>query len=188
MRIHTTATALACCGALAYAIGKVEMALRGEVGMQGFPAPPEAYEQIPDPTGAQLGNAAMGFVLVVVTALLFRPPRRVWPRRAVLTVNWLGVAMIAAGVGGFTLRATGMAPGLGAPAVGASTWITLAIGAVWVLGWVAACVGAGRRANLDRVQTGVLDFVPWCRRPSTVSRARSFSGLGASSWWPVRSR
>lgn len=144
MRSPTLKIAIACGGALAYTVSKVDLAMREEVGMPGFPAPPSSYETIPDPMAAQLGNAAMGLVLLAVTAGLLRPPRRTVARRILLGANWLGVAMIAVGVAGFTLRATGLAPGLGEPAVGATTWIALTVGAVWTVAWALGVHGAGR--------------------------------------------
>lgn len=138
MRSQTLPVTLACGGALAYTISKIDLAMRDQIGMPGFPAPPASYEAIPNVAAAQLGNAALGLVLVALTASLLRPPNRTIPRRLLLGANWLGVAMIGAGVTGFTLRATGLAPALGEPAQGPAAWVSLAVGAVWTVSWALA--------------------------------------------------
>lgn len=146
MRFHRLLTTLACAGAAAYTISKVHLAVRGEIGMPGFPAPPESYEQIADPTGAQLGNAGLGVVLLLLTAALLRPPAHTVTRRLLLGANWLGILMVGAGVAGFTLRAAAVVPALGEPAEGPGAWVALAVGAVWTVSWVPAVLGArGRR-------------------------------------------
>ncbi|ADD39762.1 hypothetical protein Snas_0040 [Stackebrandtia nassauensis DSM 44728] len=148
MRSGTLTITLACGGALAYTISKIDLALRERIGMPGFPAPPSSYEDIPNVAAAQLGNAALGFVLVLLTAALFRPPKHTLTRRLLLGANWLGVAMVGAGVVGFTLRATGLAPALGEPASGAAAWISLTVGAVWTVSWALASHGARRTPSV----------------------------------------
>lgn len=147
MRFHRSVTTLACAGAAAYTISKIDLAVRGEIGMPGFPAPQQSYEQITDPAAAQLGNAGLGLVLVLLTAALLRPPANTVVRRLLLGANWLGIAMVGTGVAGFTLRAAGVAPGLGEPAEGAAAWVALAVGAVWTVSWVLAVLGARRRPS-----------------------------------------
>ena len=115
MTPRTTAILLAAAGALAYAVAKVDLALRGELGMPGFTAPPESYRTY-NPLTGQLSNAALALVLLVVIAGLLRPPQRPLLRHGLLGANVLGALAIGAGVIGFVLRATGIAPQLGTPA------------------------------------------------------------------------
>ncbi|WP_329376244.1 hypothetical protein OG625_01815 [Streptomyces sp. NBC_01351] len=138
----------ACAGALAYTVSKVDLARNGELGMPGFPAPPEAYASIADVTAAQLGNAGLGLVMAVVALLLVRPPAARRLRLGVVVVSWFGILMIGAGVIGFGARAAGLAPALGAtpPAMGTAL-AALAVGAVWVAAWSVAAVGAVRRTT-----------------------------------------
>ncbi|MGW6985683.1 hypothetical protein ACWGE1_40535 [Streptomyces sp. NPDC054932] len=141
----------ACAGALAYTVSKVHLARDGELGMPGFPAPPEAYAQVTDVTAAQLGNAGLGLLMAVVALLLIRPPAARWARRCLLTVSWLGIVMVGAGVIGFAARAAGLAPGLGdAPPHPATAVAALAVGAVWVAGWSVATLGAARAGRAER--------------------------------------
>ncbi|MFJ8014863.1 hypothetical protein [Streptomyces sp. NPDC096339] len=144
-RTQRAAALTACAGALAYTISKVDLARDGELGMPGFPAPPEAYASISDVTTAQLGNAGLGLLMAVVALLLVRPPAAGWLRRGTVLVSWAGILMVGAGVLGFGARAAGLAPGLGAtpPAMGAAL-AALAVGAVWVAAWAVAAVGATR--------------------------------------------
>ncbi|WP_405790270.1 hypothetical protein [Streptomyces sp. NBC_01367] len=140
----------ACAGALAYTVSKVDLARDGELGMPGFPAPPEAYDQVTDVTAAQLGNAGLGLLMAVVSLLLVRPPVARWLRRSVVGVSWLGDAMVGAGVMGFGARAAGLAPGLGdAPPHPPTAFAALVVGALWVAGWSVAAAGAtwGGRAT-----------------------------------------
>jgi hypothetical protein len=64
---------------LEYAVAKTVMAARGELGLPGHPAPPEAYERFSgDVVAAQLGNAALGLLLTALAlALVQRWGRRV---------------------------------------------------------------------------------------------------------------
>lgn len=136
-------------GALAYTVAKVDLAIRGELGMPGFPAPASAYDSY-DPVSGQLSNAATGLAMVVLIAWLGRPPRRRPLRITVLALSWIGAAVVGAGVAGFVLRAAGIAPALGAPAASAGAWVALAVGAVWVAAWVTATLGATRRGAVAR--------------------------------------
>ncbi|MEV7562195.1 hypothetical protein, partial [Streptomyces sp. NPDC089795] len=77
----------ACAGALAYTVSKVDLARDGELGMPGFPAPPDGYAQVTDVTAAQLGNAALGLLMAVVALLLLRPPGTRWLRWSVVGVE-----------------------------------------------------------------------------------------------------
>ncbi|GAA0280285.1 hypothetical protein GCM10010302_17580 [Streptomyces polychromogenes] len=146
--MQRVAALTACAGALAYTISKVGLARDGELGMPGFPAPPEAYASVGDVAAAQLGNAALGLLMALVALLLVRPPVGRWVRGCVLLVSWAGILMVGSGVIGFGARAAGLAPDLGAPPPDAGTAVAaLAVGALWVAGWAVAAVGAtGRRS------------------------------------------
>ncbi|MFF3618791.1 hypothetical protein [Streptomyces sp. NPDC002467] len=145
----------ACAGALAYTVSKVDLARDGELGMAGFPAPPEAYASIGDVTAAQLGNAGLGLLMALVALLLVRPPATRWVRWGAVLVSWAGILMVGAGVIGFGARAAGLAPALGAtpPHLGTAL-AALAVGALWVAGWAVAAVGAARSGTegVDRSQ------------------------------------
>ncbi|RKT83294.1 hypothetical protein SAMN05421805_105221 [Saccharopolyspora antimicrobica] len=152
MQRQTIAALTACLGGLAYTTSKVLLAMRAELGIHGFPAPASSYaawqpEQI---ALAQLGNAAVGLVTAICALLLLwdgaaRVRAFRWP---LIVVSWLGIAMMAAGVVGFSLRAFGVVPALGPPAVGWSTYSALAVGAVWVVSWAIATVGFTRGRRL----------------------------------------
>ncbi|MFE3460861.1 hypothetical protein ACFXKD_25240 [Nocardiopsis aegyptia] len=137
MNRHTAAVVVAAAGAAAYAASKVHLALRGELGMPGFPAPAEAYE-VYDAVGGQLSNAAVGAVMVLLVLALLRPPARTLWRLPLLVANGAGALLVGAGVTTFAARATGLAPGLGEPAQGAAAWTSLAVGAVWAVAWITA--------------------------------------------------
>ncbi|MGH8876082.1 MAG: hypothetical protein ACRD0P_01860 [Stackebrandtia sp.] len=141
MKRQAIAVIVAGCGALAYTVSKVDLALRGELGLPGFPAPAASYE-IYEPVSGQLSNAAVGLAMVLVVAALLRPPAKRWLRRGLLAANWLGAVAIAIMVVSFTCRATGLTPAIGEPAIGPSTWIALAVGAVWTAAWIGATAGA----------------------------------------------
>jgi hypothetical protein len=171
-RTQRTAALTATAGALAYTVSKVRLALDGEIGMPGFPAPPEAYETVPDVTAAQLGNAGLGLAMALVTLALLRPPAAALPRRALLAVSWAGSAMIAAGVAGFAARATGLAPGLGpTPPHPVTAAAALAVGAVWAVAWVVAAVGA-----VERRPGGGVMMPGWMRRHGSPGSSDGWSG------------
>uniref|UniRef100_A0AAU2JZZ1 DUF998 domain-containing protein n=1 Tax=Streptomyces sp. NBC_00049 TaxID=2903617 RepID=A0AAU2JZZ1_9ACTN len=147
-RTQQVSALAACAGALAYTVSKVDLARDGELGMPGFPAPPEAYAGIADVTAAQLGNAGLGLLMALVALLLVRPPVARYLRWGAVTVSWLGIAMVGAGVIGFGARAAGVAPSLGAvPPEPGTALAALAVGAVWVACWSVATVGTMRAAK-----------------------------------------
>lgn len=99
---------------LLYVIEKVYLAAQGKIGMLGSAVPPEAYAGIPDPTLAQLGNAACGLVLVAIAVLAIIPAGRRIPRPLLL----VGLCVVLA----LTLA-------LGALLLGQGIWLHLAISA-----------------------------------------------------------
>ncbi|MFF3013738.1 hypothetical protein [Streptomyces sp. NPDC057939] len=151
---HLAAALTACLGALAYTVSKVDLAREGELGMPGFPAPPEAYAAVADVGTAQLANAALGLLMAVVALLLVRPPRTPLVRWPALVVSWAGIAMVGAGVLGFGARAAGLAPSLGAaPPRMLTALAALLVGAVWVTAWTIATLSA-TRINRERRAAG----------------------------------
>ena len=94
---------------LEYAVAKAVMAARGELGVPGHPAPPEAAARFDgDIVTAQLGNATLG----VVTAVLALAFVMHWGRRipALLLAAAAGAALIGgiAGVAVVVMSLTGL--------------------------------------------------------------------------------
>ena len=129
---------------LHYVAGKLVMAARGELGLPDHPAPPEAYERFAgDVALAQVGNAALGSVTVLI-ALAFVLP---WGRR-------LPAVALAAGATGALLS------GLAASAVvvasitglredhGQWTALALATDAVALPAWTVLAVAGWRAVRL----------------------------------------
>lgn len=133
------AALIAAGGALAYTISKIDLAIRAELGMPGFPAPPSSYVGFEDVTGAQLGNASVGLVAAALALVLLVPMRRGAPRILTHIVNWAGFVMPAAGVVGFGIRALQLTDALGpVPPNPMAAALTLAVGALWATGWAFA--------------------------------------------------
>lgn len=130
--------ALAVAGGLAYVVSKLHFAVTGEPGVTGFRVTPEAAAAFGDATAAQLGNAAVGLFAALAALALLRPPRHRLARLALLAANWTGALMIASGVVGFTMRAAGVTSSADWAPTGWQAWATLAVGAVWVAGWITA--------------------------------------------------
>lgn len=150
MTLRPLATLIATAGALAYAIAKLDLARRGELGMPGFTAPADSYQTY-DPVSGQLSNTAVGVIIAVVIMILLRLPQKRPIRWVIIGINIVSALMITAGVIGFLLRATGVAPQLGTPAEGPATWLTLLIGAVWVVSWSVAIVTTVRHRQPQKV-------------------------------------
>ncbi|HZE37686.1 MAG TPA: hypothetical protein VE172_02645 [Stackebrandtia sp.] len=153
MRTHSLVTVASCGGALLYALTKIDLAVRGELGMPGFPAPAADY-RVYDATSGQLSNAVMGLVFAGVVAALLRPPARRPLAWVLIGLSGVGAAFIGAGFVGFGLRAAGL---FGAPTTPAA-WVTVAVGLAWCAVWVASTVGAARitlsNAKRNRVSAG----------------------------------
>ena len=149
--------------ALEYVAAKVIMAGRGELGVPGHPAPREAYERFAgDVAAAQLGNAAVGLVSVLVALALVQR----WGRRipAVVLAAGAGAALLA-GLAGLVVVAaslTGLREdhgqwGIDSLVLGAAplaAWFVLTAAAVrdaraeGLPRWLRALVRPGRRAAL----------------------------------------
>jgi hypothetical protein len=84
--------------ALEYAVAKIVMAARGELGLPGHPAPPEAYERFSgDVVAAQLGNAALGLLTAALALALVQR----WGRRVPTALLAAGsVVALAGGIAG----------------------------------------------------------------------------------------
>ncbi len=78
---------------LLYVAEKIFLAATGTIGMIGSPAPAEAYAAIPDPTAAQLGNAAFGLLPVLASLVAILPIGRRIPRPLLLIA--LGLVLAA---------------------------------------------------------------------------------------------
>ncbi|NBE53757.1 hypothetical protein [Streptomyces boluensis] len=65
-----------------------------------------------------------------------------------MTVSWVGIAAVGAGVVGFGARAAGIVPSLGEPPPEAAPAVAaLAVGAAWGAAWTIATVGVMRRTT-----------------------------------------
>lgn len=137
-RSHVLPVAIAVAGGLAYVATKLHFAVIGEPGIAGFHVTPEAAAAFGDATFAQLGNAAVGLFAALVALALLRPPRHRLARLVLLAANWAGALMIASGVVGFAMRAAGVTSSADWAPTGWQAWATLAVGAVWVAGWITA--------------------------------------------------
>ncbi|WP_106584753.1 hypothetical protein [Murinocardiopsis flavida] len=117
---------------LVYTVGKVYMASRGEIGMPGRPAPPEAYADIADPALAQLGNAALGLAAAGLALAAILPAARGIPRPVLL--------------GALTIGAVFTVLGLTATLMHSAPWPETVITAIGAFAFTAVTVAAYRRA------------------------------------------
>ncbi|MGQ0839004.1 hypothetical protein [Actinokineospora sp.] len=133
MRNGWAVVAAAC--ALVYAAAKVDFAVRGELGLHGFAASPEAVREYGGTVAlGQWGNVAVGLVVAALAVALARPPRGGALLRA---ASWVGIVLVGAGFVVFALRAVRL---VGEPPSSWVAWVTLALGALWVGSWAAATV------------------------------------------------
>lgn len=143
-----SAAFIATAGALAYVASKVHLALKGEIGITGFYVTPEANAALDNPSSAQWGNAAVGLLVAFLCLALVRPITSRPLRLVVHIGSWLGVAMIGLGFVGFTLRAAGVTSSTDWEPTNWVSYLSLAIGWVWVLAWIVA-IFQQRRASLQ---------------------------------------
>jgi MprA protease rhombosortase-interaction domain-containing protein len=132
------ATATAC--ALSYVGSKVHLALAGEIGIIGFYVRPEVNEAFNNPAVAQWWNATIGVIVASLCLALAWPTRSRSLRLAIHIASWLGVALIATGLLGFTLRAFGITSSPDWQRTSWVSYVTLAIGWLWVVAWMVAIV------------------------------------------------
>jgi hypothetical protein len=153
---------------LQHAIGKVVMAVRGELGVPGHPAPPEAYEGFTgDVVLAQLGNAALAAGSVLVALALVQP----WGRRVPRPVLALGAAgALGGGLAGFGVVAASLA-GLREDH-GQWGLDSLLLGAAALPAWAVLTVSAVRATGL--------------RLPSRGRRAALLAGLGCVAYGAMK--
>ena len=161
---------------LEYVVAKVIMAGRGELGVPGHPAPPEAYERFTgDVVAAQLGNAAVGLVTVALTLALVQG----WGRRlpAAALAAGAGAALLA-GISGCLVVAaslTGLREDHGQWGVD-----SLVLGAAPLAAWFVLTLAAARAAHAEGVP-------PWARslvRPGR--RAALVAGAAAAAYGALK--
>lgn len=130
---------------LEYAVAKVVMAERGQLGVPGHPAPPEAYERFSgDVVAAQLGNAGVGLVSVLIALALVQR----WGRRipAALLAAGAGVALLS-GIAGAAV----VAGSLAGVREDHGQWgiDSLALGLAPLAAWAVLTVAAARAARAE---------------------------------------
>jgi hypothetical protein len=141
-----------------YAVSKVVMATRGELGVVGHPAPPEATESFSGSVvGAQLGNAALGLLMAAVALALVHGWGRRMPR-----------ALLAAGAVGSLIGGIAGAVVVGASVTGLredhGQWgvDSLILGAAPLVAWVVLAVAALRAVRLPRWPPAVVAAATGC--------------------------
>ena len=133
-----------------YAVSKVVMATRGELGVVGHPAPREVTESFSgDVVVAQLGNAGLGVLMVALAlALVHR-----WGRRIPSALLAAGaVASVGCGIAGMAVvvaSLTGVREDHGQWGVD-----SLVLGAVPLVAWVVLAGAALRAVRLPRLAPG----------------------------------
>jgi Protein of unknown function (DUF3995) len=145
---------------LEYAIVKIVMAARGELGVLGHPAPPEAYERFAgDVVASQLGNAAMGLLTAVVALALVQH----WGRRVPAFVLAAGsvAALLGATAGAFvvTTSLTGLREDHGQWAID-----SLLLGVASLVAWLALTAAAVRAARSEGLSPRVRKLLARSRR------------------------
>ncbi len=146
-RIEPIAVAalVACASSLAYGGMKVNMAMRGELGLPGFPAPASSYEGREGISGDEWALAGTGLMAALVALLPILPVARRLNRWLVAIPVWIAALSQAAGAGGFTLRAFRIMPDLGAGPQGPVTWIVLAVLDAGAIAWLVLAALVARR-------------------------------------------
>lgn len=132
--------------ALVYCVAKIDMAIKGEVGMPGFPlADPQASRDLDRVWLRQAGNAAIGLGAAILALSTLGPILNHCLRLAIVVALWLGFAFIAAGAGGILLRTLGLADGLGDVPLTWSSAATNAVGIVLTCSWLLMTLTYQRR-------------------------------------------
>lgn len=140
-------------GALVYIAIKVFCAGTGELGMPGFPAPPEKYESDPNVAARQLGNAAVGAATAVLALATVQTWGRVFPRW-LLQLGCLGaLAMLGSGGVGYLARATEVTDAFGPPPADWRAYPLTAFILLWSALW-AVLAWSCRRTPAERQTAG----------------------------------
>lgn len=139
------AALVACASSLAYAGMKAVMAVRGELGLPGFPASASSYEGREGISGDEWALAGTGLMAAAVALLPILPPAKRLNRWLVAIPVWFAALSQAAGAAGFTLRAFRIMPDLGVGPQGPVTWIVLAVLDAGAIAWLALAVLVVRR-------------------------------------------
>ena len=136
---------------LYYAISKIVMAARGELGGLGHPAPPERYERFSgDIVTAQLGNAALGLLTAAIALALVQR----WGRRVPAAVLAAGAAVaLVSGIAGLVVVATSLTGlrkdhgqwGIDSP----YDMLSLVLGLASLAAWLVLTVAAVRAARAE---------------------------------------
>jgi Protein of unknown function (DUF3995) len=127
-----------------YAVAKTVMAVRGELGLPGHPAPREAYEGVADVAAAQFASAALGLVPVAVALALVQP----WGRRVPAPVLAAGAVAALVGV---SAGAAVVATSLAGLREDHGQWglDSLLLGAAPVVSWLVLTAAALREARAE---------------------------------------
>lgn len=133
---------------LIYAGMKVVMAIRGELGLPGFPPGPSS-----DTTRDDIARSEWMLVLLAVLAAgvalaSVLPATRRVPRWMLATAIWLAGMSQAAGAIGMTLRATRILPDLGPGPTGWTTWVVLLVLDIGAIAWLVLAMTVSRRGHL----------------------------------------
>jgi Protein of unknown function (DUF3995) len=145
---------------LEYTVAKAVMAVRGELGLPGHPAPPEAYEGVSDVAAAQFGSAALGLVPVAVALALVQR----WGRRIPAAVLAAGAVVALVGVTAGAVVVTTSLVGLREDH-GQWGLDSLLLAAAPVLPWLLLTAAALRAARAEGLP-------PWARElPGRTLRA-----------------
>jgi hypothetical protein len=151
---------------LEYAVSKTVMAARGQLGMPGHPAPPEAYERFSgDVVAAQLGMVPVGFVSVAIALALVQR----WGRRIPAAVLAAGAIAALAGVIAGAVVVTSSLTGLREDH-GQWGLDSLALGLAPVLPWLILTLAAVRAARTE-------GFPEWVRRLARHARGAIRAGM-----------
>jgi hypothetical protein len=132
--------------ALVYCVAKIDMAIKGDVGMPGIPlSDPKRSSDLDDVWLRQLGNATVGLgaALLALATLVTLPSRRA--RIAIAAALWVGFAFVVAGAGGILLRTAGLLDSLGDVPLTWASGATNAVGISLSLSWLVMAILYTRR-------------------------------------------
>jgi Protein of unknown function (DUF3995) len=172
---------------LEYAVAKVVMAAREELGLPGHPAPQEAYERFPgDIVAAQLGNAALGLLTAALALALVQR----WGRRVPTAVLAAGAIVALAGsIAGAVVvvtSLTGLREDHGQWGID-----SLLHGIASLAAWVVLAVAAVRAASSERLPPRVKVVLArggrWIRRASRPGRRAALAAaVGCAAYGALK--